>query len=65
MYGPPDVLQLRELPAPVPRRDDVRLKVLATAVTSSDCLIRSLELPFDPDGSAGIRLPWQGAACPR
>ena len=28
-----------------PRRDDVRFKVLATAVTSRDCLIRSLELP--------------------
>ena len=39
------MLQLRELPEPVPRRDDVRVKVLATAVTSTDCLIRSLELP--------------------
>ena len=39
------MLQLRELPEPFPRRDDVRVKVLATAVTSTDCLIRSLELP--------------------
>jgi NADPH:quinone reductase-like Zn-dependent oxidoreductase len=45
-YGPPEVLQMRELPEPVPQRDEVRIKVLATAVTSSDCLIRSLDLPF-------------------
>jgi NADPH:quinone reductase-like Zn-dependent oxidoreductase len=59
------VLQLREPPEPVPRRDDVRVKGLATAVTSNEYLIRSLELPVDPDGSTGIRLPWQGAACTR
>jgi NADPH:quinone reductase-like Zn-dependent oxidoreductase len=40
------VLALRELPEPVPRRDEVRVNVHATAVTSSDCLIRSLSLPF-------------------
>jgi NADPH:quinone reductase-like Zn-dependent oxidoreductase len=45
-YGPPDVLQLGELPEPVPRRDEVRIKVHASAVTSSDCLIRGLDLPL-------------------
>jgi NADPH:quinone reductase-like Zn-dependent oxidoreductase len=45
-YGPPEVLQLAELPEPVPRRDQVRIKMRATAVTSSDCLVRSLNLPF-------------------
>jgi NADPH:quinone reductase-like Zn-dependent oxidoreductase len=44
-YGPPEVLALRELPEPAPRRDQVRVKIHATAVTSSDCLIRSLALP--------------------
>jgi NADPH:quinone reductase-like Zn-dependent oxidoreductase len=44
-YGPPEVLRLRELPEPVPRRHQVRIKIHATAVTSSDCLIRSLSLP--------------------
>jgi NADPH:quinone reductase-like Zn-dependent oxidoreductase len=45
-YGPPEVLQLAELPEPVPRRDQVRIKMRATAVTSSDCLVRSLNLPL-------------------
>lgn len=45
-YGPPDVLALRELPEPVPRRDQVCIKIRATAVTSSDCLVRGLAVPF-------------------
>ncbi len=44
-YGPPDMLQLRELPKPVPRHDEVRIKMHATAVTSSDCIVRSLAVP--------------------
>lgn len=39
------MLQLRELPDPVPGRDEVRIKLCATAVTSSDCLVRSLDVP--------------------
>ncbi len=44
-YGPPEVLQLRELPQPAPGRGGVRIRVHATAVTSSDCLVRSLNVP--------------------
>jgi NADPH:quinone reductase-like Zn-dependent oxidoreductase len=44
-YGPPDVLRLRELPKPVPKHDEVRIKMHATAVTSSDCIVRSLRVP--------------------
>ena len=44
-YGPPEVLQLRELPTPFPKRDEVRIRVHATAVTSSDCIVRSLRVP--------------------
>lgn len=40
-YGPPEVLELRELNAPVPKRDEVCVRVRATAVTSSDCIVRS------------------------
>lgn len=40
-YGPPEVLQLRELDAPVPKKDEVCVRVRATAVTSSDCIVRS------------------------
>ena len=40
-YGPPEVLQLRELDAPVPKKDEVCVRIRATAVTSSDCIVRS------------------------
>ena len=43
-YGPPEVLRLEELATPVPRKNEVRIRILATAVTSSDCYIRGLRL---------------------
>jgi NADPH:quinone reductase-like Zn-dependent oxidoreductase len=43
-YGPPEVLRLEELATPVPRKNEVRIRILATAVTSSDCYVRELNL---------------------
>ncbi|MGE5071798.1 MAG: NAD(P)-dependent alcohol dehydrogenase [Anaerolineae bacterium] len=43
-YGPPDVLQLREVEQPVPKRNEVRIRVHATAVTASDCILRAFRL---------------------
>ena len=43
-YGPPEVLRLEEIATPVPRRNEVRIRILATAVTSSDCYVRGLNL---------------------
>jgi NADPH:quinone reductase-like Zn-dependent oxidoreductase len=40
-YGAPEVLQVRELPKPIPKQGEVRIRIHATAVTSSDCLVRS------------------------
>src|SRR5262245_38617845 len=40
-YGPPEVLQLREVARPVPRRGDMLVRIHATAVSSSDTYIRS------------------------
>lgn len=46
-YGPPEVLQLGELPTPEPKHGQVRIRVHATAVTYSDCLIRGMAVrPF-------------------
>jgi NADPH:quinone reductase-like Zn-dependent oxidoreductase len=39
-YGPPEVLQLREVATPTPKEKDVRIKIVATAVTASDCIVR-------------------------
>jgi alcohol dehydrogenase len=40
-YGPPEVLQLRDVDDPVPGAKDVLIRIRATTVTPSDCYIRS------------------------
>ncbi len=40
-YGPPEVLQLREVPKPNPRPGQLRVRIVSTVVTSSDCFVRS------------------------
>jgi NADPH:quinone reductase-like Zn-dependent oxidoreductase len=44
-YGPPEVLQLREVEKPVPRADEVLIRIRATTVTSADHRARSLDVP--------------------
>lgn len=44
-YGPPDVLRLAEVERPVPRSNQVRIRVFATAVTVSDCVVRGFKAP--------------------
>jgi NADPH:quinone reductase-like Zn-dependent oxidoreductase len=39
-YGPPDVLRLDEVERPIPREDEVSVKVMATTVNRSDVHIR-------------------------
>ena len=41
-YGPPEVLQIREVEKPVPRKQEVLVKVHASTVNAADCNIRGL-----------------------
>ena len=68
-YGPPEVLQLREVEKPVPKDHEVLVKIHAAAVTSSDCYVRGMNLPFLYRFAARIALgfmkaeaadPWDG-----
>jgi len=43
-YGPPEVLQLRDLPKPIPKSGEVCIKIFASAVTASDCIVRALNV---------------------
>ena len=45
-YGPPEVLQLRDLPKPAPRSGEVCIKIFATSVTASDCIVRAFNIPL-------------------
>jgi len=55
-YGPPEVLRIEEVERPVPKEDEVRVRVRATTVTRTDCHMRGA-YPFFWRFMLGLRRP--------
>lgn len=55
-YGPPDVLQLKDVERPVPKEEEVLVKIHATTVNRTDCGLRSAEF-FITRLFTGLRRP--------
>lgn len=45
-YGTPEVLKIREAKKPVPKKDEVLIKIHGTTVTMGDCEIRRFKMPI-------------------
>ena len=61
-YGPPDVLQLKEVEKPVPKDNELLIRIAATTVTAGDCELRGLK--FSIILNFVMRL-WRGLLKPR
>ena len=63
-YGPPEVLQCREVPKPHPRDHEVLIRIRATTVTSADCRVRGLDMPRGFELLARLALGFSGPRQP-
>ncbi|MGD0447187.1 MAG: NAD(P)-dependent alcohol dehydrogenase [Candidatus Dormibacteria bacterium] len=55
-YGPPEVLRLEDVAPPIPKDDEVRVRIHATTVSRTDCALRE-GAPFVARLTTGLRRP--------
>ncbi|MGZ5967887.1 MAG: alcohol dehydrogenase catalytic domain-containing protein, partial [Polyangiales bacterium] len=53
-FGGPEVLELRDVPAPTPERGEVRVRIHATAVNRADLMQRMGAYPAPADSPQDI-----------
>lgn len=59
-YGPPEVVDIREVPKPVPGDGDILVQITATTVNSGDARIRGLNAPRGMGLMMRLALGWSG-----
>lgn len=63
-WGPPEGLQLADVKRPTPRSREVRIRIVATSVTVSECLVRGLQFPLRYRIPGRLLLGWNGPRRP-
>jgi NADPH:quinone reductase-like Zn-dependent oxidoreductase len=59
-YGPPQSLEIKDIPRPVPNNRELLIKVKATTVSSGDARIRGANFPRGFGSVARLALGWSG-----
>ncbi len=63
-YGPPEVVQIKDVPTPVPADDEVLVEAFATTVNSGDARVRALRVPRGVRPLMRLRLGFSGPRQP-
>ncbi|HMG41909.1 MAG TPA: NAD(P)-dependent alcohol dehydrogenase [Acidimicrobiales bacterium] len=63
-YGPPEVVQIKDVPTPVPADDEVLVESYAVTVNSGDARVRALRVPRGVSPMMRLRLGFTGPRQP-